>query len=105
MDEQSTQAIPEQMTLTLIKPISIGSGPNAVEYRDLLLTEPSVGELKKASKAGNSIEVLAALISLNAKVPMSVVDQMKQRDLDKAGDFFALFGNESPQTPTTLPQS
>jgi hypothetical protein len=91
--------IRDEMVLTLRKPITVGKGAAAIEYTEVQLTEPTVGQLKQASRTGNAIEQLAILISLNGKLPMAVVDQMLQRDLDRAGDFFGRFGNESPPTP------
>jgi hypothetical protein len=96
--EHGGTGIEEELVLTFRKPIFLGKGDKAAEYLEVTLTEPTTGQLRVASKAGGSIDVLAVLIHLNAKVPMGVVDQMLQRDLDRAGDFFARFGSESPQT-------
>ena len=87
----------DTLTLVLREPIALGTA----EYAQLELTEPNVEQLTASSKAGNAIEQLSALIQLNAKVPKAVVSKMLQRDLDRAGDFFAHFSAASPTTSET----
>lgn len=87
----------DEMALLLRAPIKLGE----IEYSELQLSEPTCDQLIKAGKAGTPMEQLAALINLNAKVPMPVVSQMKQRDLDRAGDFFAHFSDASQTTTGT----
>jgi hypothetical protein len=104
MDEQQTNTgdvMADEMTLTLIKPVQLGG----MQYTELQLSEPTAAELIKASKAGNPVEQLVTLIHLNAKVPRAVVDQLRQRDLDGAGDFFGRFSGASPQTLGTSSRS
>lgn len=87
----------DELTLPLTKPIKLGEH----EYTELKLSEPTMGELRKAGKAGDGLDQLATLIHLNAKVPMSIVDQMLQRDMEAAGDFFGHFGKPPPTTSAT----
>lgn len=87
----------DTLELQLREPIKIGD----VEFSTLSLSEPTGDQLVKSSKAGNPMEQLIALIQLNAKVPKTVVDRMKQRDLNKAADFFGHFGDETSTTSGT----
>lgn len=80
--------IVDELTITLRKPITLGD----LSYTELNLTEPTIAQLRKAAKAEDSIDQLATLIHLNAKVPMTVVDQMVQRDMEAANRFFFRFG-------------
>ena len=84
------RTIQDELVLTLIKPVKLGD----LEFRELTLTEPTMGQLRKASKAGAPLDQLALLISENARVPQPAVDKMVKRDIERAGDFFAQF--ESP---------
>lgn len=85
-------AVPDELAMTLRKPIKLGE----LEYATLDLTEPTVAQLRKAGKAGDAIDQLATLIHLNAKVPMTVVDQISQRDMEDAARFFMRFGLKRP---------
>ena len=87
----------DTLTLTLTRQIVHVT----VEHAELRLSEPTYAQLVKATKAGIALEQLGTLIHLNAKVPPGVVEQMTQRDLDRAADFFARFGNKSPTTSAT----
>jgi hypothetical protein len=87
--------VQDEITIIFRKPIKVGEA----EYTSIDLTEPTAGQLRKAAKAGDGLDVLCELIHLNSSVPKSVVDQMLHRDLDKAGDFFGRFGEQSPPTP------
>lgn len=81
--------LPDTLALELRRPINYAK----TEYTVLNLSEPTAGQLIKASKAGNQLEQGALLISLNAAVPMGVVEQMCQRDFEEAAAFF---GSRSP---------
>jgi len=83
----------EELTLTLSKPVTIGSGEAAMTYDQLDLREPTAGELEKASRADTSIGVAINLIQLIAKVPRSVVERLCQRDLARANAFLESFTN------------
>ena len=84
----------DELTLVLSKPIDLAGEI----YTELNLTEPTVKQLRAASKAGNGLEWGVALVSVNAVVPMAVVDRMTQRDFERAADFFVQFGSVSPTT-------
>ncbi len=86
---------PDELILKLRKPLKLGD----IEYPQLTLTEPTLGQLRKATASGGALDQLATLIHLNAKVPPSVVDLLSQRDMEAANDFFSRFSGVSPQVP------
>lgn len=88
----------EEKILILRKPLVVAD----VTYDHLDLREPTAKELADASKAGNDVEVAIALISMIAKVPKSAVNQLRQRDLKDASDFFARFNGDYQETGKTL---
>ena len=85
----------EEKTIDLRKVVKIGRGDAAVEYVQLKLREPTLGELRKASKAGNGLDSLATLIQQVAAVPASVVDSLCQRDMEECDAFFAQFSGSA----------
>ena len=90
MEESTTQVPPPVQTeiiIKLLKPVQLG----AVVFEELTLSEPTVGELRKSSKAGDSLDQLATLININAKVPMAAVDMLCQRDMSACANFFSRF--------------
>jgi hypothetical protein len=92
MDTTTTAAIPTQLTLTLLKPVSFGS----TTVTELKLSEPTLKQLREASRAGElGLDRVAKLIELNAVVLPAVVDQLGQRDLGRVNDFFAGFDRPS----------
>ena len=91
----SKQQFADELTIALRKPIKLGE---EVEYREIKLTEPLAGQLRKAAKAGDSLDQLCELIHLVAGLPKAVVEKIPQRELNMANDFFGHFGEESPPT-------
>lgn len=91
----------ETKTLTLRKPIMIGSADKGITYDHLDLREPTAGELSKALKAGSNVDVAITLISLIAKVPRSVVEGLCQRDFEEASDFLSSFASDGQATGET----
>lgn len=99
-------AIVEEMAMPLLKPIVVGKGEAAVTYEELKLREPTLGELRKANKAGDSYDVLAKLIQLVCGMPEAAVDRLLQRDMEAAADFFGQFSKDrasSTASPTVAP--
>lgn len=95
---ESTSQIVDEKTLVLRKPVKVGEQ----EYTELHLREPTAGELSQATKQANSIDVGIALISLIAKVPKAVVNQLCQRDFAEANDFLGSFTPAGPHTGEML---
>lgn len=96
MTDETTQAdeIATELTLQLREPITFAK----INYTELTLTEPTIGHLIAASKGAGQFDQLALLISHNAKVPMGVVTQLLQRDVQKAAAFYGPFSEALPQT-------
>lgn len=80
-----------EKTITLRKPLTLGSGDGAITYTELTLREPTAGELEKASRADTSVGIMINLISAIAKIPRSAVEQLSQRDIGEASDYLAGF--------------
>ncbi|MGN6518661.1 MAG: phage tail assembly protein [Dokdonella sp.] len=89
----------DTLDLELSTPIKLAE----LEYSVLKLSEPTAEQLMAHEKVAGAMAALAMLIHLNAKVPMKVVSQMKQRDLARAADFFAHFNETSPGSATSSP--
>lgn len=81
----------DEKTITLRKPVTLGSGDAAVTYAELKLREPTAGELEKSSKADTSIGMTINLISIVAKVPRAVAERLSQRDLGEVGAYLNSF--------------
>lgn len=81
----------EEKTITLRKPITIGSGDGAITYTEIKLREPTAGELEKASRADTNFGVMINLISAMAQVPRAAVEKLSQRDLTEASAFLGGF--------------
>lgn len=82
----------EEFTLTLSKPVTIGSADNPVVYEKLDLREPTAGELEKAS-LGNvtNIGVAINLISIVSGVPRKAIEKIGRSDLMAANNFLEGF--------------
>lgn len=88
--KQPAPEIEEELELVLRDPITVGANT----FEVLKLVEPTGAQLAKVTKVANEMDSLMLLISLNAKVPLPVVERMRQRDLIRAGDFFGRFSPE-----------
>lgn len=94
----------EEKTITLRKPITIGAGEGAITYTELVLREPTAGELEKASKADTGFGVTINLISIIAKIPRSAIERLGQRDLMAANEYLGTF-TEAGQPEAVAGQS
>jgi len=74
----------KRIRITLSDPIEVGS----LRYEYVGLTNPKMGELRQAEIEVGFHNFLAKLISLNAKILPSVVDQFSQEDIQACADFF-----------------
>lgn len=88
--------IPDTFVLDLREPIKLAD----LEFSSLTLTEPTGEQLSASYKQPQAIESLMTLIAMNAKVSPAVVKQIRQRDLQRADDFFSSFGRPSSSTPS-----
>lgn len=87
----------DEKKITLRKPIALGSGDGAVTYSELVLREPTAGELEKASRADTNIGIMINLVSAIAKVPRSVAEQLSQRDLGEVSAYLGGFTGTGAQ--------
>lgn len=81
----------DEKTITLRKPLTIGTGDGAITYAELALREPTAGELEKASRADTGVGTMINLVSAIAKIPRSAAEQLSQRDIGEVSDFLSGF--------------
>jgi hypothetical protein len=92
--------VQDSITITLPQPIKLGS----LDFTELKLSEPTLGQLRKANREVHSLDQLAVLIHLNANLPPAVVDQLPQRIVDECSAFFGRFASDSQTTSETQSQ-
>jgi hypothetical protein len=92
--------VQDTITIALPQPIRLGS----LDFTELKLSEPTLGQLRKADKEEKPLDQLAVLIQLNANVPAAVVDQLPQRIVDECSAFFGRFASDSQTTSETQSQ-
>jgi hypothetical protein len=99
MAEKETQELPEQLTITLRKPIKLGD--ETVET--LELREPTAGEFKKFAKLAPSDPsgALVALISMVSGHAPPIIDRIGVRDMNAAGEYLMAFIGPSQPTQTS----
>jgi hypothetical protein len=100
-NQENTNDIVEEKTITLRKPLAIGTGEKAVTFETVDLREPTAGELDQASRSPSQVGMVISLISLVAKVPRKAVESMSQRDLKECSDFLASFADNGLTTGET----
>ena len=76
-------------TLHLLVPIEQENGKTIDE---ITITEPSVGQLKTATVAGDELATTVKMISAVTGVALGLVDRMRSRDVTTAGSVFGFFG-------------
>lgn len=106
MAEQIPDPFDDRLVLVFRKPIVIGD----VTYSQVILTEPNGKQLIQAEGVAGEWNAVVTLIHIVGVIPMSVAEQIKQRDLTTAMNFFMRFvpagDNESASgasASTTLP--
>lgn len=85
--------IPDELTITLRKPITLGQGGDAETFTEMTLREPVVEELlafnkESAKDAGDALRKLIAKIST---LPLAVVNRVGARDFTKASNYLTSF--------------
>jgi hypothetical protein len=85
---------PEEKTIKLRKPVTIGSGDASVTYDSLNLREPTAGELDKAMAASTNIGIGIMLIHLIAQIPKMAVEKLSQRDFTEANEYLGGFTDD-----------
>ena len=82
--------LPDELTITLRKPITFPPGPNGERYDHLTLREPTVGHLMQVA-AYSGVEESVRLIFHVSGMPIGAVQMMGVRDLKKAERFLTGF--------------
>jgi hypothetical protein len=99
MSEQNIEKKPhpETLTLTLRKPVQIKG--DSVSYGTLDLREPTVDELDRCVKAGDTAYATnAALISFVTGVPLQAIRNLGKRDYEEAVEYLQGFTSDGPAT-------
>lgn len=92
----------DELEIVFREPIMLAD----LSFESVTLTEPTGTMLQLAAKEKDEYGALFVLITHAGKVPPSVPKAMRQRDLQRAMDFFAHFGSEaSSTTSATTPRS
>ena len=87
----------DTLTITLRRPVT----SNGIEYSELTLREPTLGNLIEAQKAKTDLEQTQRMISLSADLPMPAAAQLPFSVVTEASEFFARFLPKSPPTGET----
>lgn len=90
-----TTPLATELTLQLLKPVVLGTGDKTITTTELRLTEPTMDQLRKSSRAGSELDGVAKLIEINANVLPAVVAGLGQRDVEAAMRFFGRFSSVS----------
>lgn len=99
MSEQNIEKkpYPETLTLTLRKSVQIKG--DSVAYSTLELREPTVDELDRCLKAGDSSYATnAALISFVSGVPVQAIRNLGKRDYEEAVEYLQGFTSDGLTT-------
>lgn len=90
MTREEIDALADELTITLRKPIVVGKAT----YAEITVREPTVAQLKQIT-AQSGVDSTITAITLTADVPAGVAAQMAARDFMRAKEFFDGF-LESP---------
>ncbi|EON14820.1 phage tail assembly protein [Pandoraea sp. SD6-2] len=93
---------PDEKTITLRKPVKLGSGESEVVYDKINLREPTAGELDKATSVGGSnMGIGIMLIHLVSGLPKTAIEKLCQRDFTEANEYLGGFTDDGPtESPT-----
>ncbi|WP_227459316.1 phage tail assembly protein [Cupriavidus pauculus] len=98
----TNQTYPEELEITLRKPVVLGKGESALTYEKLTLREPTAGELEKATTTTtNDLSMSITLISLVSGLPRGVVERIGQRELKEANEYLGGFTEDGPEPGPT----
>ena len=92
----------DELVITFREPIMLAD----LAFDAVTLNEPTGKMLQLAAKEKDEYSALFVLITHAGRVPPAVPSAMRQRDLQRAMDFFAHFASDdSSTTSTSSPQS
>ncbi len=87
----------DELELVLREPVKLAD----LTFESITLTEPTGKILQLAAKEKDEYGALFVLITHTGRVPPAVPNAMRQRDLQRAMDFFAHFSSDDSSTPST----
>lgn len=91
MEAETASPPPDEMVVTLRKPVSLGSET----YTEVRLREPTAGELLQWDKlAGTEADIVA--ISIVSGIPRPAVEKIGARDLIACARYIAAFLADAP---------
>lgn len=85
--------IPDELTIPLRKPITLGQGNDAETFTEMALREPVVEEVlafnkESAKDAGDALRKMIAKVST---LPIAVINRVGARDFTKAANYLTSF--------------
>lgn len=85
--------IPDELTITLRKPVTLGQGSDAETFTELALREPMVEETLAFNKdsAKDPGDALRKLIAKVSGVPIAVINRIGTRDFTTAANYLTSF--------------
>ncbi len=94
---ESNAAIQDPYVLTLSKPIVFGNE----RYEQIILTEPTAGQVEEANRAPNPAQSNILLVAAVAGIPEFVVRRIPYRDFSKAVEYLENFFGDGRKTGRT----
>ncbi|WP_238911934.1 phage tail assembly protein [Achromobacter xylosoxidans] len=85
--------IPDELTITLRKPVTLGQGSDAETFTELALREPIVEEVLAFNKdsAKDAGDALRKLIAKVSGAPIAVINRIGARDFTTAANYLTSF--------------
>jgi hypothetical protein len=91
MDAKTKTPIPEELTITLKKPVTMsGKDGDSTVYAEIALHEPDYAQLNqfvKRSQRETNLEAMAFLISIVSGVPLPVLNRIAVSDFYRAMNY------------------
>lgn len=82
--------LPDQLVVTLAKPILMGNGTDVTTFENITLRSPTVDELSqfvRKSQKENEVDAMKFLVSIVSGAPLAVVGKMGVRNFYEAQDY------------------
>ncbi|CAB3627356.1 Uncharacterised protein [Achromobacter sp. 2789STDY5608633] len=85
--------IPDELTIALRKPVTLGQGGDAETFTELVLREPIVEEVLSFNKdsSKDAGDALRKLIGKVSGVPIAVINRIGARDFTTAANYLTSF--------------
>lgn len=92
--KKSRKIIPDELTITLSKPVTMKGGGDETVYAEISLKEPTVSQLSqfiKRTQSQTAVDSMKFLISIVSTVPLPVLEQIGVRDFYRAQEYMIAF--------------